>query len=161
MTFALAVGQELIIPEGIMPKAKPVAPRPTAYYAQVEVQPGAGSGTFVWPTSGNITQRYAWYHRGIDIANNTAPSILASQGGRIEAVIYGRYGYGNHVVVNHGNGYQTLYGHMSQIYVSAGDSVSSGQAIGQMGSTGRSTGVHLHFEVIQNGVKLNPLSVLQ
>ncbi len=161
-TFALAVGQNLIVPDGVKPKAKPAAPRPTAYVAQadVDVQTGGG-GTFIWPTSGKITQRYVWYHRGLDVANKSAPAIVSSRGGRVSAVIYGRYGYGNHVVVDHGDGYQTLYGHMSRIYVQANQQVSAGQALGQMGSTGRSTGTHLHFEVIKNGVKLNPLSVLQ
>jgi murein DD-endopeptidase MepM/ murein hydrolase activator NlpD len=160
-TFALAVGQTLIIPDGVKPEAKPVAPRPTTYIAQqYDVQTGGG-GTFIWPTSGQITQRYVWYHRGIDIANKNAPTIVAARAGRVSAVIYGRYGYGNHVVIDHGDGYQTLYGHMSRIYVQANQQVSAGQAVGQMGSTGRSTGIHLHFEVIKNGVKLDPLSVLQ
>jgi murein DD-endopeptidase MepM/ murein hydrolase activator NlpD len=128
--------------------------------AQADVQTGGG-GTFIWPTSGKITQRYVWYHRGLDIANKSGPAIVAARAGRISAVIYGRYGYGNHVVVDHGDGYQTLYGHMNRIYVQANQQVSAGQALGQMGSTGRSTGTHLHFEVIRNGVKLNPLSVLQ
>ena len=71
------------------------------------------------------------------------------------------YGYGNRVVIDHGNGYRTLYGHFSSIYVVAGQTVGRGDAIGRMGCTGRCTGTHLHFEVIQNGVYLNPLSVLQ
>ncbi len=160
-TFALAVGQTLIIPDGVKPKARPVAPPQPAYIAQAEVQTGGGSGTFIWPTGGRITQRYVWYHRGIDIANNTSPAIVAAQSGHVSAVIYNRYGYGNHVVVDHGNGYQTLYAHLSRIYVQPNQQVSSGQALGQMGTTGRSTGIHLHFEVIHNGVKLNPLSLLQ
>lgn len=159
-TFALAVGQTLIIPDGVKPKARPVSPPQPAYIAQAEVQTGGG-GTFIWPTSGRITQRYVWYHRGIDIANQATPVIVAAQGGRVSALIYNRYGYGNHVVVDHGNGYQTLYAHLSRIYVQPNQQVSAGQALGQMGSTGRSTGIHLHFEVIHNGVKLNPLSVLQ
>jgi len=159
-TFALAVGQRLIIPGGVKPETRPAAPRPTTYLAQADVQTG-GEGNFIWPTSGQITQRYVWYHRGLDIANKASPAIVASRGGRVTTVIYGRYGYGNHVVVDHGDGYQTLYAHMNKIYVQANNRVSVGQALGQMGSTGRSTGTHLHFEVIKNGVKLNPLSVLQ
>jgi len=158
-TFALAVGQSLIIPDGIMPKVKPVAP-PT-YIAQKEVTVSAGEGTFIWPTSGKVSQRYTWYHRAIDIANKNAPSVVAAAGGKVASVIHSRVGYGNHIVVDHGNGYQTLYGHLARIQVKAGQAVSSGQAIGQMGSTGRSTGIHLHFEVFKNGAKLNPLTVLQ
>jgi murein DD-endopeptidase MepM/ murein hydrolase activator NlpD len=71
------------------------------------------------------------------------------------------YGYGNRVMIDHGNGYRTLYAHLSQVYVVPGQTVARGAAIGKMGSTGRSTGIHLHFEVIRNGVYLNPLSVLQ
>lgn len=158
-TFALAVGQPLIVPDGIAPKVKPVAP------AKVVQQPvavaGGGTGNFIWPTSGGITQRYSWYHRAIDIANKSSPVIVSSAAGRVAAAIHSRVGYGNHLIIDHGNGQQTLYGHMAQLYVGAGDNVSAGQSIGQMGSTGRSTGVHLHFEIIQNGVKLNPLTVLK
>lgn len=161
-TFALAVGQTLIIPDGVKPKARPAAPaRPQPVYtAQADVQTG-GAGNFIWPTSGRITQRYVWYHRGVDIANSASPAVVAAAPGRVSAVIYSRYGYGNHVVVDHGDGYQTLYAHLSRMYVQVNQQVSSGQALGQMGSTGRSTGIHLHFEVIRNGVKIDPLSVLQ
>jgi len=159
-TFALAVGQDLIIPDGIKPKETPTAPRPT-YYAQV---PGAGAGTgqFVWPTSGRISQGYSWYHKAVDIANKDAPDILAADGGTV--ILAGwvpPMAYGNHVIIDHGNGFVTLYAHMSQIYVSVGQKVARGQAIGKMGSTGRSTGTHLHFEIRQNGVAQNPLNFLK
>jgi len=158
--FALAVGQDLIIPDGVKPKEVPSIPRPT-YYAQV---PGAGAGTgqFVWPTSGRISQSFAWYHKAIDIANKDAPDILAADGGTV--VIAGWVAptaYGNHVVIDHGNGFATLYAHLSQLYVGSGQKVAKGQAIGKMGSTGRSTGIHLHFEVRQNGVAQNPLNFLK
>jgi len=159
-TFALAVGQELIIPDGVKPKEVPTAPRPT-YYAQI---PGAGLGTgqFVWPTSGRISQGYSWYHKAIDIANKNAPDILAADGGKV--VLAGwvpPMAYGNHVIIDHGNGFATLYAHMSRIYVSAGQKVARGQAIGKMGSTGRSTGTHLHFEIRRNGAAQNPLNFLK
>jgi len=157
-TFALAVGQTLIVPDGIPPKATPSAPRKLAVTTAVS---GGGTGLFIWPTSGRITQRYSWYHRAIDIADSSAPTIIASAAGKVIKVIHGRYGYGNHVVVDHGDGYQTLYAHMSQIYVSLGQNLSAGQAIGQMGSTGKSTGIHLHFEIIKGGVKLDPLTILK
>jgi len=164
--FTLAVGQTLIVPEGIMPKAKPVSRQ---YLARRQVQIGASlpsealakEGQFIWPASGRITQRYSWYHRAIDIANKSAPAIVVAAAGRVVATIYSRVGYGNHVVIDHGNGYQTLYAHLSKIYVKNGQALSAGQSIGQMGSTGRSTGTHLHFEIIKNGVKLNPLTVLK
>jgi len=164
--FTLSVGQTLIVPEGVMPEAKPASRQ---YLARRQVQIGASlpsealakEGKFIWPASGRITQRYSWYHRAIDIANKDSPAIVAAAPGRVAAVIYSRVGYGNHVVIDHGNGYQTLYAHFAKIYVKKGQSVSVGQAIGQMGSTGRSTGIHLHFEIIKNGVKLNPLTVLK
>jgi murein DD-endopeptidase MepM/ murein hydrolase activator NlpD len=70
-------------------------------------------------------------------------------------------GYGNRVLVDHGNGYQTLYAHLSRISVSVGQTVNPGDVLGQMGCTGRCTGTHLHFEIIQNGVQVNPLNFLK
>ncbi len=159
-TFALNVGQVVVIPDGIMPNAKP----PPQYYAARRWPVVAGKKTssqFIWPTSGVITQGYSWYHRAIDIADPAAPDILAAAAGTIERVIYSRYGYGHHVVIDHGNGYKTLYAHMTQIYVHPGQKVSQGQPIGQMGSTGHSTGTHLHFEIRRGRVRLNPLSFLK
>lgn len=159
-TFELAIGQVVVVPDGVRPADRPTGPRIR------QITPDAGtvvaSGTFVWPTGGTISQRFAWYHKGIDIANRAAPTILAADAGRvIGAGWLDGYGYGNRVIIDHGNGYRTLYGHLSQIYVVAGQSVARGAAIGKMGSTGRSTGMHLHFEVLLNGVYLNPLNVLR
>lgn len=158
-TFALALGQILIVPDGVMPKAVPVEPK--KYLAQQEVKTVVGAGQFIWPTAGTITQRFSWYHQAIDIANKDGPVVVAASGGKIVLVKYGNVGYGNHIVIDHGNGFQTLYGHLARIYIENGQTVSAGQGIGQMGSTGRSTGTHLHFEVNQNGAKLNPLTVLK
>ncbi len=160
-TFELAVGQTIIVPDGIPPAAVgPITPRIR------QITPDAGtvvaSGNFVWPAGGRVTQRYVWYHKGIDIANNATPNILAADSGRV--IVAGwpdGYGYGSRVLIDHGNGYRTLYGHLSRIYVVPGQTVTRGSAIGKMGSTGRSTGIHLHFEVIRNGVYLNPLTVLR
>jgi murein DD-endopeptidase MepM/ murein hydrolase activator NlpD len=131
-----------------------------------QITPDAGtvvaSGQFVWPSSGTITQRFVWYHQGIDVANRAAPNILAADSGTV--IVAGwldNYGYGNRVMIDHGNGYKTLYAHMQKTYVIAGQTVARGSAIGQMGSTGRSSGTHLHFEVIRGGVHINPLTVLQ
>jgi murein DD-endopeptidase MepM/ murein hydrolase activator NlpD len=76
-------------------------------------------------------------------------------------VEYLRYGYGQHVIMGHGNGITSLYGHMSEIYVKVGDNLKRGQILGRMGSTGRSTGTHLHFEIRKNGITQNPLSFLK
>ena len=96
-----------------------------------------------------------------DIADNASPPILASDAG---TVIYSgcfSWGYGCHIIIDHNNGYKTLYGHLSRRDVEQGNVVSQGQQIGAMGSTGRSTGIHLHFEVRQGNVILNPQAFLR
>jgi len=161
-TFGLMAGQELIIPDGIKPKE--VALGMVATRRTVQAIPGVvGEGNFMWPTSGRISQRYAWYHQAVDIANPSNPAIVASQGGTVVTAGWNAGGYGNYVVVDHGNGYRTLYAHMvnNSIVVKPGQKVNQGQKLGLMGSTGRSTGTHLHFEVIGPNGKLNPLTVLK
>jgi murein DD-endopeptidase MepM/ murein hydrolase activator NlpD len=162
-TFSLSAGQELIIPDGIKPKE--VVIDRTRYTARtVAPIPGVvGEGNFMWPTSGAISQRYAWYHQAVDIANRSNPDVVASQGGTVVTAGWNAGGYGNYVVIDHGNGYKTLYAHLlnNSIVVKAGQRVNQGQKLGVMGSTGRSTGTHLHFEVISDKGKLNPLNVLK
>lgn len=129
------------------------------------------TGSFIWPVYGNITSYFGYrsifgsysYHGGIDIAASYGTSIAAADGGTV--VFAGRatgsmWSYGNLVIVDHGNGKQTYYGHCSSVLVSAGDKVYQGQAIARVGSTGRSTGNHCHFEVKINGTSVNPLSYL-
>ncbi len=165
--FSLKAGQELMIPDGTPPETKiPAKPKPQPQYlAQGPASPAfsaPGGAQFIWPTGGSMTQYFSWYHPGIDVANRSGPGIAASDGGTV--VVAGwpdSSGYGNRVVIDHGNGYTSLYAHMSNIYVSAGQVVSRGQLIGQMGSTGRSTGTHLHLEIRFKGVALNPLSILK
>ncbi|HCM37061.1 MAG: Peptidase M23 family protein [Candidatus Gottesmanbacteria bacterium GW2011_GWB1_43_11] len=156
-TFALMAGQSLVVPDGIMPEAQP------QYSPQAIAQVGkiVGNGQFIWPTVGIITQYPVSYHMALDIANSGLPAINAADGGKVVLVEFGRYGYGHHVIIDHGNGYQSLYGHMSDIYVKVGQAISKGQTIGKMGSTGRSSGPHLHFEIRQSGVLLNPLNFLK
>lgn len=159
-TFELAIGQSIVVPEGVKPSAKSTAPKRIERFT-----PDAGtvvaSGSFAWPSNGSISQRFSWYHKAIDIANRAAPNILAADSGTVVVSGWTNIGYGYHVVIDHGNGYRTLYAHMQSLYVSAGQTVSRGAAIGRMGSTGRSTGTHLHFEIIRNGVYLNPLTALK
>ncbi len=115
----------------------------------------------IWPTTGSISRCYSSYHKGCDIANFSAPAIVAAKSGIVSQVSrYQVVGYGLMVKIRHGNGQETLYAHMQNIYVQEGQSVSQGQAIGQMGSTGYSTGTHLHFEVVENGVQVDPLPYL-
>jgi len=161
-TFDLAVGQIIIVPDGVMPSETPTGPAERVRQITPDAGTVVASGNFVWPAAGTITQRFSWYHPAIDIANRAAPDILAADSGKV--IVAGwpdNYGYGNRVVIDHGNGYVTLYAHMSAIYVKVGQTVSRGSAIGKMGSTGRSTGTHLHFEVRKSGVHLNPLDVLK
>lgn len=159
-TFALAVGQTLVIPDGMMPKVTPWSPG--AYIARRTPDAGAisATGAFVWPASGTISQTFRWYHQGIDIANRGGPAILAADSGRVSAADWAG-GYGNRVVIDHGNGFQTLYGHLARMYVAPGQTVNRGDQVGLMGSTGRSTGVHLHFEIFHNGSKVDPLRYLK
>ncbi len=155
-TFSLAAGQILYVPGGIIETAPPSA----RFVAQI--QAGVrGSSTFIWPASGIITQEPVWYHMALDIANNAAPAILASDGGTVTYAGCVAYGYGCSIIVDHGNGYQTLYAHLSSYSVEPGAVVSQGSQIGVMGSTGRSTGTHLHFEIRSGGSLLNPLNFLR
>ncbi len=161
-TFALAVGQTLVVPDGVKPAVKLWDPK--RYVAQRTPDAGAVSATgqFVWPTSGSISQQYVWYHKALDISNKSGPVILAADSGTV--VVAGwpdGFGYGNRVIIDHGNGFQTLYGHMASISVGVGQTVSRGNVIGRMGSSGRSSGTHLHFEVRQGGVAMNPLAYLK
>lgn len=158
-TFALSIGQTLVIPNGRPPEEVPVAPviiRQLPLFA-----PPTGGGQFAWPTGGTITQNMSWYHHGIDIANSFGTPIAAADSGRVVSVQYLNWGYGYYVTLDHGNGFRTLYAHLSKILVAEGDNVSRTQVIALMGSTGRSTGSHLHFEIHENGNPLNPLSFLQ
>lgn len=158
-TFELAVGQIVIVPDGVKQTSSGYTPR---FRRTV---PDAGtvvaSGNFVWPAGGTISQNFAWYHPGIDIANRASPGIAAADSGVVEYAGCLGWGYGCHIIINHQNGYKTLYGHLSSYGVSVGQAVVRGSIIGRMGSTGRSTGIHLHFEVIRNGVRINPFGVLQ
>lgn len=159
-TFELAIGQVIIVPDGEI-----ITPSTNVASRIRQITPNAGtvvaSGQFVWPTAGTISQRFAWYHPGIDIANRGLPPVLAADSGRVIASGWDGTGYGNMVLIDHGNGYKTRYGHMSKLYVITGQTVGRGSPIGQMGSTGRSTGPHLHFEIYQNGTRLNPLGFLK
>jgi murein DD-endopeptidase MepM/ murein hydrolase activator NlpD len=153
-TFALAVGQNLIIPEGVMPQeatGNPSVTRPPApqYLAR------EGAGKLLFPTTGSISQNPVWYHMALDIANRASPDVYAAESGTIVSATCLKWGYGCHIVVDHGGGMQTLYAHLSRFYVTGGK-VDRGQAIGRMGSTGRSTGTHLHFEVRIGGHAVNP-----
>lgn len=159
-TFALAIGQRLMVPDGIMPAE--VAPAPLRIFQTPNAGAVTATGQWVWPAAGKITQPYRSWHKGIDIANHSGGPILAADAGTV--VVAGwpdNGGYGNRVVLNHGNGYLTLYAHMSRIDVVVGQTVGKGDRLGMMGSTGRSTGTHLHFEIRSIQGNLDPLTQLR
>ena len=122
-------------------------------------------GTFAWPVSGTITSPFGWrsspfggapeFHQGLDIAAPQGTTVTASAGGTvIMAQWYG--GYGNYILIDDGGGFSTGYGHLSAFYVSAGQQVKQGQAIGAVGCTGSCTGPHVHFEIRINGKPVDP-----
>jgi murein DD-endopeptidase MepM/ murein hydrolase activator NlpD len=125
---------------------------------------------FAWPVYGYLTSRYGYrvspftgarqFHSGIDIGAAMGTPIRAAMGGRVSAVGYDD-AYGNYVVITHHAGYRTLYGHMSVVRVKQGSYIGTGERIGDVGSTGRSTGPHLHFTVYKNGVTVNPRNLLK
>lgn len=129
----------------------------------------SGSGAMIWPISGPVTSEFGWrvhpitgsqrFHSGVDIGGDYSQSVHAAQSGTVE---YAGWisGYGNAVIINHGGGITTLYGHNQSLAVSEGQSVSQGQTIAYCGSTGNSTGPHCHFEVRRNGEPVSPYSYL-
>lgn len=112
-------------------------------------------GTRTNPFTGRLQ-----FHKGMDFASKSGSDVLAVAGG-VVTWASDRYGYGNLVEINHGNGYVTRYGHNQKNLVQVGDTVKKGQKVAEMGSTGRSTGPHVHFEVLQNGHQINPLKFVQ
>lgn len=127
------------------------------------------SGGFIKPAAGHYTSRFGWrihplhgrrsFHDGIDIAGGYGTTIRAAAAGQVVSAGWHSSAYGYAVMINHGSGYVTLYGHCSSVLVREGQSVSQGQPIARMGSTGWSTGPHVHFSIYRNGRAINPLSV--
>ncbi|MBD8589651.1 M23 family metallopeptidase [Peribacillus simplex] len=129
-----------------------------------KVIPSQGSGTYSWPADGGYIsskqgQRWGKLHKGIDIARPATRTIKAADHGIIETA-GNSGGYGNKITINHNNGYKTVYAHLDSIDVIAGQKIEKGMKIGMMGSTGHSTGVHLHFEIYKNGSLVNPLNYI-
>lgn len=123
----------------------------------------AGRGGWLWPTDQRkLNQYFRWRHTGIDVEGDYKNGIYASRAGRVVKAQGGwNNGYGNIVILDHGDGTQALYGHASKLFVRAGEYVKQGQTIAMIGTTGRSTGTHLHFEIIVNGRKVNPLGYVR
>lgn len=157
----LAIGDKVMVPGGRMPApqhsahsdASPSTPDDTT----PAPAPETSAGSWQWPTTTrHISQGFRWGHTGIDIDNRARPAIYAARAGTVDFSGW-LGGYGRLIIINHGGGLQTYYAHLDKAYVSAGEAVSQGQAIAKMGSTGRSTGPHLHFEVRRSGRPVNPM----
>lgn len=163
----LLAGKDIVVPDARIPAPVPVYTAipglPTPNYSNF-VDKNPSSGWCQWPTSARIiTQYFSWYHNGIDIATpwGVMPPIYACAGGTVIRSGWDPWGLGLHIIIDHGNGYQTVYGHMSKLNVSVGREVDKGDVIGLMGSTGHSTGPHIHFIVKFNGVAQNPLKYIK
>lgn len=141
---------------------------PEARLARVDLQEINGD-LFKWPVRGYVSSRYGWrtspftgakqFHSGLDIAAPHGTPLRAAMGGRVVATGYD-VNSGNYVVIAHHSGYRTLYGHMDVIRVQVGETVQVGQRIGDVGSTGLSTGSHCHFTVFKNGATVNPINLV-
>jgi murein DD-endopeptidase MepM/ murein hydrolase activator NlpD len=122
-----------------------------------------GTGSFVWPTDGHylVGKNYSWsWHPGLDLAGPLGEPIYAADSGVVVYAGWNTYGYGNMVILDHGNGWHTLYAHFSEIDVTCGQAIVQGQVIGRAGSTGNSTGPHLHFEMRGPNGRISPWNYL-
>ncbi len=144
---SLQAGQPLVIPGG---RREIRLPKPS-------LAPGSA---FAWPIVGRITQRYGAQHRAVDIGGPYGATVYASKEGRVVHVGWARTGYGYTVIVDHGNGLQSLYSHLKGQWVHVGDWVDRGDIIGALGSTGNSSGPHVHFEIRLNGQRVDPTPYL-
>lgn len=168
---SIAVGQKIIIPGAKKIETATAKRTTSSSYTGISVikdlikSPTAkvSGNKMAWPTVGNrITQYFSWRHNGLDIANKIGTPIYAADSGTV-VISQGGYngGYGNTIVIDHGGGKKTRYGHASKLLVKVGEKVEKGETIMLMGSTGRSTGSHLHFEVLINGARYNPLNYIK
>jgi len=173
-SIVIEPGTWLIVPEGSRPlkdwgppaisRSNPASAR---YYGDGycgSIYEGAiGTGGFVWPTTDHSISGYGYsgIHPAIDIAGAVGNSVVAADSGVVVFAGWSNFGYGYMVVVDHGNGWQTAYAHLSAVAVTCGQSVFQGGYIGALGSTGNSSGPHLHFEMVYNGAKPNPLDYVQ
>lgn len=178
----LKIGEQIMIPDGeppAPPTVRRVAPITTLFTGTPSSgsssssssastgSTGTGGAHFIWPTEGHVITQYfghleSWGspHTGLDIDGDYSDHSFAAADG---VVIFSGWknGYGNCIEIDHGNGYVTRYGHHSKLYVKKGEVVTAGEIIGQIGTTGWSTGTHLHFEIIKNGKYQNPLNYIR
>lgn len=171
-------GQTLVIPGGTPPAPPPTPTTSTrgtsgqikgtrpadtlTSTAPPSARPQSGVD-FMWPSASHKINQYflGYRHTGLDIGAQYGTAIYAAANGIVEKVQYQNVGYGYHVIIRHPDGTESLYGHASKIFVSAGQAIKQGQAIALVGLTGRTTGPHIHFEIIIHGVKVNPLPYIR
>lgn len=168
---SLKINQKLIVPDGYISaqeKRPVVAQAPDddsddskqdekEVVVHAPAKPSS-SGGFIWPTTTKrLSQYFGWHHTGIDIPNRALPPIFAAKSGTVSFSGW-LGGYGHLIIIDHGSSTKTYYAHLSRADVKVGESVKQGEVIGRMGSTGRSTGPHLHFEIRKGGKVVNPLS---
>ena len=164
--------QALIRQKQAEEQARRAAARRAALLAGVEPPPSLGAPSALsWPVSGRISSPFGMrtnpvsgrflMHTGIDIAAEMGTTVLAPADGRVISAGWNDGGYGNMIILDHGGAMSSLYGHLSQIFVGADQEIKKGQAIGAVGSTGNSTGPHLHFEVRMDGRPIDPMSYLR
>jgi murein DD-endopeptidase MepM/ murein hydrolase activator NlpD len=147
------------LPTPVAPPPPPPVPKPKVVY----VKPAAivGTGQLLWPVPGGvITQYYSTYHKALDIAAPTGSRVIASDDGVVTWAGWKSNGGGLVIAIDHGNGIVTLYNHLGTLTVGVGASVAAGQQIATVGCTGVCTGPHVHYEVIVDGVLVNPLRYL-
>lgn len=168
----LIIGERIMVPGGIKPRslASVSRSRLTQSAQRMAAPPrslrGPSASGFIWPSgTHDITQYFTWKHHALDVAGPWQTPNYAAKAGTVEKAQCGwNNGYGCVIIIDHGGGVKTLYGHNSVLLVSAGDYVEAGQTIGLMGNTGHvrgRTGIHLHFEVIINGARRNPLGYVR
>lgn len=166
--FRLYPGTQIMVPGAVRevfvwsapaPRSRPSGSGSTG--SNVELV-AVGTGSFLWPVGNRRITQYYWYgHPAIDIGSAEGTPVIASDTGTVVWAGWNIYGYGNLVVINHGNGYETYYGHLSGINVQVGQPVYQGTVIGASGNTGRSSGPHLHFEIRYFNTLLEPLANLR
>lgn len=165
----LTIGEKIMVPNGA--KATQSVAVSSGYSTSRLAAPASSSQTpgasgFIWPSAARtITQYFSWRHLGLDIGGPYGSATYAARGGVVEVAQCGwNNGYGCYIIINHGDGLKTLYGHHSRLLVSVGEYVKTGETIGLMGNTGKVrgvTGIHLHFEVRVNGARVNPLKYVR
>lgn len=164
VTFKLTSVNGMLEKEELVNEEVIVEPIPAVVVKGTKIIKGEGTGNFDWPVNNpTLTSSYGirWgtMHKGIDLVSSDRDILAADNG---EVIFAGRKsGYGNAVILDHHNGYTTLYGHLDEIDVTVGTKLEKGDKLGVMGNTGNSTGTHLHFEIIENGNHQNPLNYLE